>query len=929
MDERWAIFLFTDIAGSTKLWEQYPREMDDVLAQHDHLLRQVVESHQGQVFKTVGDAIYAAFQMPVDAVEAAIEGQLALSRENWPGVNRLQVRMALHMGIAVRREGDFFGPTLNRLSRLLDAGHGGQIILSQAIADGVIDQLPPDFSLRDLSQHRLKDLSRPEHIFQVIAPGLPDVFPALRTLDYRPHNLPTAVSSFIGREEELKEVKQLLSEHRLVSLTGPAGTGKTRLGLQAAAELLEDFPDGVFFVSLAALRYPDLVPEVIADALGITVNERETALEALVRYLRDRQMLLLLDNFEQIYEAGPLVGELLVTVPHLHILVTTRQRLDIYGEYEYPVPVLDVPDSQEGKDWLLLARNDSVELFIQRAIAAKPVYSLTPENAADIAEICRRLDGLPLAIELAAARLKYFSLATLRQRLRSRLQILTAGPRDVPTRQRTMRQAIDWSYQLLDSGEQTLLAQLGVFVDGWTLAAAEAVVADLTADDRSRSVPFGPIEVFEGLSSLIDKSLIQMHEMQEGDPRFYMLETIREYALERLEADGDLDAVRRRHLIYFTFLVEKQDSPSGQMSTQAIRWLSDEYCNISSALEWAFNDHPGLTGVDHRSLATRLSLAMCNFWYKRGYLNEGRRRLEAVLDLNREPEKIRAKALLENGIFAWQQGDYVASQEDLEQSVVIYRQMEDIAGLARALHYLGHLLFDQRLYPEADTYFNESRNFYLNLKDPTLSLILLSDTGMVAYHQGDRQTAKERFEEALSGFRDQGAGSEAADQLNRLGDLARLDQDLDDAIALYDESLALFRKSEDSLGVASCLHKLGQICLKQEGYDRAHSLFKQSLNSQQKVGNKQGIAECLAAYAGLACATGQCELAAELIGTTDAFLEELGAPLSPADKQDLELVKAEMMVRLGDIRFQELYQKGRLMSLDDGIATIQDLAMAH
>src|SRR5829696_5244255 len=471
-------FLFTDIEGSTKLWERHTATMRISLARHDEILQEAIEGHGGFVFKTVGDAFCAAFATALDALESALAAQRALLSEPWgEEIDALRARMALHTGTADERNGDYFGPAVNRVARLLSAGHGGQVLLSLATQELVRDQLPTGTWLRDLGERRLKDLSRPERIFQLAAPDLPPEFPPLRTLESSPNNLPLQHTPLIGREREVEEVCARLRSPgvRILTLTGPGGAGKTRVGLQAAAELLMEFEDGNFFVALAAIADPALVASTIARTLGLTESSTQPPEELLKGYLHDRQTLLVLDNFEQVLESVPLLDELLSAAPSLKILATSRTPLRLYGEHEFPVPPLSLPDPGSLPPVEHLTQYGALRLFVERARAVKPDFSLTEENAPAVVEICARLDGLPLAIELAAARIQLLPRQAMLSRLGNRLKLLTGGARNLPQRQRTLRSAIEWSYELLDEGEKMLFARLAVFSGGAALEAIEAV----------------------------------------------------------------------------------------------------------------------------------------------------------------------------------------------------------------------------------------------------------------------------------------------------------------------------------------------------------------------------------------------------------------------------------------------------------------------
>jgi class 3 adenylate cyclase len=457
-------FLFTDIEGSTRLWEHNALAMQSALARHDELLRSVVEGCGGYVFKTVGDAICAVFPTAPDALQAALETQRRLLSSVWEQSGPLFVRMALHTGAAEERDGDYFGPPVNRVARLLSAAHGGQVLLSLPTQELVRDQLPAGTSLRDLGEYRLKDLFRPERVYQLLAPGLPVEFPPLRTLDAYRNNLPLQPTPLIGREKEVAEVCERLArpEVRLLTLTGAGGTGKTRLGLQAAAELTERFEDGVFFVPLAAISDPTLVLPAVAGTLGVKEAGGQPLLESLEYYLGEKRILLVTDNFEQVLEAAPVVTGLLSAASKVKVLATSRIPLRLYGEHEYAVPPLGLPDPERPPSVESLTQYEAVRLFVERAQAAKADFSVTNDNAPAVAEICYRLDGLPLAIELAAARIKVLSPQKMLGRLGNRLKLLTGGARDLPERQRTLRSTIEWSYGLLEEGEKVLFARLSV-----------------------------------------------------------------------------------------------------------------------------------------------------------------------------------------------------------------------------------------------------------------------------------------------------------------------------------------------------------------------------------------------------------------------------------------------------------------------------------
>jgi len=608
-------FLFTDIEGSTRLLQRLgAAEYRAVFEDHARLIREAIAVGEGVEVSTEGDAFFAVFPSAPRAMVAAVEAQRSLAGYPWPEGGSVRVRMGLHTGEGIRGGDNYMGLDVHRAARIASAGHGGQVLVSDTVRTLVHRALPISVTLRDLGEHRLKDLADREHLYQVVVPDLPGEFPPPRSLDARPHNLPVQLTEFIGRKSELATIQALLAGARLLTLTGPGGTGKTRLALRTAAEVLGDFSDGVSFVSLAPVRDPQLLASSVAQTLGVSESPGRAVLDAVKEHLVDKQMLLVLDNFEQILPAASQVAEFLAAAPDLKVLVTSRAPLRLAGEQVFPVPPLEVPEADETGDPKALLAGDAVALFVQRAGAVDPGFSLTSGNAAAVAEIVARLDGLPLAIELAAARLNLFPPGVLLDRLIHGLALLRSANAGLPARHRTLHDAIGWSYDLLEPSEQALLGRLAVFVGGFSLDAAEAVAAGAPVTD-----------VLEGLASLLDNSLLRRRVREQA--RFEMLETIREYALARLAEKDEGREIWRRHVVFFLELARmgRPELARPASETWLVR-LDGEHDNLRAALDWACS-------AGEAELALDLGAALWRFWHERGHFREARRRLEDLLAL--------------------------------------------------------------------------------------------------------------------------------------------------------------------------------------------------------------------------------------------------------------------------------------------------------
>ena len=932
-------FLFTDLEGSTRLLEAHPAAYRDAVRRHHALLRAAVEGQGGVVFETVGDAVYAAFARPGDAVAAALAGQIALREEAWGelGPDAVRARMALHTGEVELQGAHYFGVPLYRCARLTAAAHGGQVVLSRATAELVRDVLPAGAVLRDLGTHRLKDLARPERVFQLVGPGGPADFPALRALDARPHNLPVLRDPLVGRAAELAQVEALLlrQDVGLLTLTGPGGTGKTRLALQAAADLLDRFEDGVAFVALAPIREPDLVLPTVAAALGVRDAGARPLRDLVLDHLRSRRLLLLLDNFEQVLGAAPLVADLLAAVPRLTVLVTSRAVLRLSGEHEYPVPPLGVPGPGRPPPAEEVGRVEAVRLFVERARAARPDFALDAANAPAVAALCRRLDGLPLALELAAARVRVLPPRALLARLSGAhgadfLGLLAGGARDLPERQQTLRATIEWSYGLLTPGEQALFRRLGVFAGGCGLDAAESVASSGTgAGGVAGALPAAgalpPVaphvggRLLDGLESLVDASLLLQEAAPDGEPRFRMLQTVREFALAHLEAADEEQPVRQAHAAYCVALAEVAGAAlTGGGSTGADR-LEAEHDDLRAALRWSLDRGDA-------EVALQLSGALWRFWHIRGYYGEGRRWLERAL-ATPEPDGARtallawrARALTGAGWLAHYQSDFGTAAARCGESLALCRRLHDRAGTAAALNGLALVTRTGGQYAAARVMYEESLSLLRELDNRPQIAYTLGYLGILVWLQGDYPAVHALAREALAVSGDLGDQQGQAAAYTALGFAAANLGDFAAAQAFLERALGITRAAGDRRGIARARFGLGRAALGRGDHPEAHRALEEAVAITRALGDRWFLSFCLDTYAYLAAVTGQYAPAARLCGAADGLLHALGTPRPPCMEPAYLGSLAAVRHALGEDALVGLVAAGRELALDEAIA---------
>ena len=898
--------LFTDIEGSTRLLQQLGEKYATLIAEHNQLLREASETNNGRVMGLEGDSFFVVFPRALDAIHAVVQSQRALATHAWPDEVNVRVRMGLHTGEPQISSSGYVGIDVHRAARIPAAGHGGQVLLSQTTYDLVERELPEDLTVLDMGEHRLKDLRQPKHLYQLVIEGLPAEFPPLKSLKVATqNNLPIQLTSFIGREKEITEIKQSINEHRLVTLTGAGGSGKTRLSLQVASELLEQFQDGVFFVALAPITDPGLVPSTIAQSLGVTEAAGKSVTESIKDYLQSKSLLLVLDNYEQVISAAPLVAELLTASKELKVIVTSREGLRVRGEHEYFVPPLELPDLAQLPSLETLTQYTAVELFIQRAQAVKQDFRLTNETAQTVAEICYRLDGLPLAIELAAARIKLLPPKAMLARLERRLEFLTSSARDLPTRQRTLRDAIAWSYDLLNEDEQKLFQQVSVFVGGCTFEAIEAIGEDPST------------HVLDLVGSLLDKSLLRELEDRIGEPRFIMLELLREFGLEQLATSGEAEVIRLRHANFYLRLAEQAEVKLE--SAEQVEWINrmeEEHDNLRAALEWS------KSAEGAGEICLRLAGTLGLFWEARGYFSEGRERLSAILatDIARGKTAARAKLLARAAELAYRQSDYPATLTLAGESLSICREVGDKQGAAAALIKLGNAATEGGDYATASGYLAEALTIWRELKDKHGTARALISLGWAALRPGDYSLANERLEEALVISRELEDTRSIGFELSGLGEVALREGDYARATQLLEESLQLRRQLGNKWGMGVSLGTLGWIAMHEGEWKRATTRLGESLEVRGEIGDKGGSAWCLERLAEIAVAQTQAEKAVRIFGAAAALRESIGSVIDPVDRADYENRLDSLSTELGEPRFVAAWNEGRAMSREQAVA---------
>ena len=852
-------FIFTDIEGSTKLAREHPETWESARARHHAILREAIECYQGYVFQIIGDAFCAAFHTAGDALRAAAKSQVDLFSESW-GDAPVKVRMGIHTGKAeAQSTGEYYGYlAMSRVQRLMSAGHGGQVLISAASQELLLEDVPENISLRDLGERRLKDLIRPEHVYQLVLPGLPVDFPPLKTLDFYRHNLPVQLTSFIGREKEMEEIKQFVLAHRLITLTGIGGTGKTRLSLQVAADVLHQFPQGVWFIDLAPLTDPELIPETILSSLGIPQQPGLTGLQQLNDYLKNKRLLLILDNCEHLIRAcAGIVNAILSNSTELTVIATSREALGVPGELIWHVPSLSMPDVNQIRSVEALSQYEAVQLFIERAILAQPQFEVTNENAPAVAQICFRLDGIPLAIELAAARVRALGVDQIQKRLDDRFRLLTGGSRTALDRHQTLRAALDWSYNLLSDDEKLLLYRLSIFTGGWTLEAAEEVGAGKN--------DIASYDVVDLLTRLVDKSLVVL-----DGSRYNMLETTRQYAFEKLAESGELEWIQSSHLNFFMKLAEEAETGLyGSEQAYYLEQLETEQGNLRAALKW------GLGSATESGF--RLVSALWIFWFMHAHFVEGSQWFDQALSSSKTASAhIQMRLLIGAASNAFGQYQFERTMELSEQSLILAREQQDTWAIGMSLHHLGSVAMLQGDYKRAQLLLEEGLILTHDMKSWNLESIFLDELGQLSQAQGDYMNAREYQERALSLDQKQG---------NRWSS----------SYGLAHQAFLAYQQSE---------------------YDKAKLLLKQALTLAPEFNDKRMISGALELMGMIAIRQDELERAAPLIGSAESVLESIGIAFVPEETNMINTLHDQ----LGEATFEKRWAAGRLMTMDQAIA---------
>jgi len=935
-------FIFTDIEGSTKLSQEFPHALPAALEKHHSILIKAIESNNGFIFQNVGDAFCCAFGSSEDAVKAAVEIQINLANENWDEAV-IRIRIGIHSGNAEWNGKNYMGYiTLARAARVMSAAYGGQILVSndayKFCKDNCEKVKEKDISFRDLGERRLKDVIEPIRLYQVLSKELREEFPPLKTLDARPNNLPIQLTSFIGREKELKDVKDKLRQNRLLTLTGTGGSGKSRLSLQAGADLIDDFENGVWFVELATVSDPEFLTSEIINALGIKEEPKKTPEETLTDHLKDKEILIILDNCEHLISAcADLTERLLTSCPKLKIIATSREALNCAGEQIFKIPALTHPDPNSKDTPEQLTQYESVRLFIERALSVNPKFRVNNENAPALAEVCSRLDGIPLAIELAAARTKVLSVEKIYERLDDRFNLLTGGKRTALPRQQTLRALIDWSYDLLTENEKILWSRLSVFSGGWTLEAAEEICSDEIINKNN---------IIDLLSELSEKSIINYNESRE---RYNILESIKQYGREKLENENEIFL---KHLDHFLELAQKAETElNGSDPKLWLDIIEADHNNFIFSIEWSLSN-------ENIEKGAVIATAFEQFWKIRGHYSTGIRLYENILQNQGELSKaIKGKLLLRIGVFKIQQGDYEQTKIYCEESLSIGKEIGDKKVIAGSKNTLGNIASDQGNFEEAKKYFEESLDTKIEIGDKSGIAITLHNLGLLAFVKGDyeqakkfnedslairkeigdkhgisfslqnlghlalekgyHEQAKKYFEESLFIRKEIGDKNGIAYSFNYLGNLANYRGDKELAKKYYEDSLKIFKEIGDKRGIADSHHSQGNLASEKGDFALAKNFFEEEMAIRKEIGDKSGISELMIDFGRILAYQRDFELAVKLLSTSEKIIESIEGVLDKSSRLLKDETKAKLREQLSEEEFNKYWEEGKKLTLEE------------
>jgi predicted ATPase/class 3 adenylate cyclase/Tfp pilus assembly protein PilF len=938
-------FLLTDIEGSTRLWESAPGDMARALERHDELIDAIVPTHGGRLVRSrgEGDSAFAVFDAPEAALACAVELQRALTLGPWPAATPLRVRIAVHMGAAQVRADDYYGQGVNRAARIRSIAHGGQILISQDALQAVGTLLPRDVWVQDMGLHRLKDLTRPEHIWQIGHADLRNEFPPLHSLDVRRHNLPVQLTTFVGRDMDVLAVRKRIESTSLVTLTGPGGIGKTRLALQCAAEVAEDMPDGVWFVELAGIREGRDIVAAVADALGIREDPTRDVASAVTEHIATRRMLIVLDNCEHVVEdAARVAHEFLQTGAGLRILATSREPLGVYGESIYRVGALDIPEDDAPFPEEAMA-SEAVRLFADRAELADREFSFG-EAADDVVRICRRLEGIPLAIELAAALVRAATPREISDRLADRLNTLDTGPRTAPERHRTLRAAIEWSYELLTDEEREVFLPLAVFSGGFTTTAAAAVCFDdAQVEDIARIV-----------ERITERSLLQRRSTSVGT-RYVMLEVVRDFILERAGDDAVRSAEARHTKWSVAFATENAQKLRGPSSGETMATFDDEYDNLRTALARSIDTEP--------DDASRIIESLFMYWSASGHLRDGvewcRRGMTAATDPLRrarigiycghlsaalgEPGAI---AILESGVAAaralkdpqtvalglnvlagsfLQAGRIEEAKAMASEALTLLRVGGNPRNVVQAINILGVIATVEGDEPAAYAFYEDGLAIAREVgMDETISRLLLN-LGNLAVGRSDYARARRYYEEAREQALAAGDVFGASAALTNLGVMSKAERDYAGARPILEEALGLKRELGDGRGIAVALQALGDLDRFEHKYASSQRYLNEMLVMSRDLEFSLGLIQGLETIAALYAETGATEMGFRAAAAADAARDATGQRRSPEDDTEFRSVLQSLRSAADDDDAQRWWEEGSKTTLADAV----DLALAQ